>query len=201
MARSLVAILTLAFCASAPAAARADRSEALARVSDVVPMELMTEALAARARFADDVALERYVAIIDYRRPSNERRLFLVDFEAMTAEALLVAHGAGSDPDHDGVADRFSNTPRSRMSSLGAFVTGDIYTGRHGLSLRLRGLEASNDNAEARAIVIHGADYVSPTRRVIGRSWGCPALEPDVAERVIAAIAGGAFVYVVGDGA
>jgi hypothetical protein len=198
MRRCLIVLSALACFTLAPTSAQAEDGVALASLK-AVPAELMSEALTARARFADQVGLQRYLAIIDYRLPSSARRLFLVDLETMSAESLLVAHGAGSDPEHDGVADRFSNTPDSHMSSLGAFVTGETYQGRHGLSLRLRGLEPTNDNAEARAIVFHGADYVSPTRAVLGRSWGCPALETDVAAHVINELAGGAFVYVVGN--
>ena len=84
------------------------------------------------------------------------------------------------------------------MTSLGAFVTGRTYYGAHGLSLKLKGLSPQNDRAEERLIVIHGADYVSPARNVLGRSWGCPALERAVAERIIPLIKGGSFLYVVG---
>ena len=84
------------------------------------------------------------------------------------------------------------------MTSLGAFVTGADYYGQHGLSLKLHGLEAQNDKAEERYIVIHGASYVSPDRDKMGRSWGCPALEKGVAEELIPILEGGAFVYVSG---
>jgi hypothetical protein len=109
----------------------------------------------------------------------------------------LVAHGRNTGDDR---ARRFSNRPGSLQSSLGTFVTGRTYQGRHGLSLRLRGLDAGlNDRAEARAIVVHGAEYVSPdiVRRLgrLGRSQGCPALEPGVAARVIDLIRGGSVLF------
>lgn len=191
--RRTVFALIAALAAFAPA-----RAAEPAPIADVVPPALLDEALAARERFAGRVANARRLAIIDYRRPSSERRMYLVDLADQSVEALLVAHGRGSDPDHDGVADRFSNAPDSKMSSLGAYVTGGVYQGRHGLSLRLVGLEATNDNAERRAIVIHGADYVAPDRAVLGRSWGCPAVETSEVAHIINAIRGGAFVYVVG---
>ena len=147
---------------------------------------------------AREVSVQRYVSIIDYRKPSSSPRYYLVDTQDMSAQAFLVAHGQGSDPNHDGYADRFSNIPDSKMSSLGAFVTLDPYYGAHGLSLRLKGLERRNDRAQQRLIVIHGADYVSSDRKRLGRSWGCPALAPDVAQRVIPLIKGGTFLYVVG---
>ena len=160
--------------------------------------ELLSAALTARSELAPSAATDRLITIIAYRRPSGEPRFHLVDLVEESVETLLVAHGRGSDPDHDGYADTFSNTPESKMSSLGAFVTGETYYGRHGLSLRLHGLEPRNDLAEARAIVIHGADYVHEGRALLGRSWGCPALSQSDAQRVIPMIAGGSFIYVVG---
>ncbi len=160
--------------------------------------DLLGEALAARERLAPDAPVTRYVVTIDYARPSSEKRFVLHDLEAGRSDAFLVAHGKGSDPDHDGMAERFSNRHGSKMTSLGAFLTGETYYGRHGLSLRLKGLEAENDAAEARAIVIHGADYVRPGRAVLGRSWGCPALERDAAAHLIPLLKGGVFIYAVG---
>jgi len=159
---------------------------------------LLQEALAAKADAGSQIRNDRYFSVIDYRAPSNVPRYFLIDTADMTAEALLVSHGRGSDPDYDGIADRFSNIEGSKMSSLGAFVTGKTYYGVHGLSLKLKGLSPQNDLAEQRLIVIHGADYVHANRAILGRSWGCPALERDVAERVIPLIKGGSFLYIVG---
>ena len=161
---------------------------------------LLSEALAARDTSKGKVSNARYLSIIDYRRPSHEPRYFLVDTKTDTIDAFLVAHGRGSDPDHDGMATKFSNTPQSKMSSLGRFVTGAPYYGRHGLSLRLHGLDPQNDKAYDRAIVIHGADYVNKTRGTLGRTWGCPALEQEVNQRLIPLIKGGSFLYVVGQG-
>ena len=160
--------------------------------------ELWGEALAAHERYADRISNDEYMIVIDYSRPSGEARFFLVDMEDGSAEAYLVSHGRGSDPDHDGVADTFSNVSGSKMTSLGTFVTAETYYGKHGLSLRLDGLESRNSAARERAIVIHGADYVSPKRSKMGRSWGCPALERKVAERLIPEIANGVLIYTRG---
>lgn len=159
---------------------------------------LLNRALEARDNHAGDIHNDRYMVVIDYRKPSGVPRFFLLDLKDETVEKMLVAHGKGSDPDHDGMADKFSNTPDSRMTSLGSFVTGETYFGRHGLSLRLIGLEPQNNKAEARAIVIHGADYVDKSRKKMGRSWGCPALSNSDAQRVIPLIKNGVFVYAVG---
>ena len=159
---------------------------------------LLREALAAKADAESEIGNDRYISVIDYRAPSNVPRYFLIDTTDMSTERFLVAHGRGSDPDYDGVADQFSNIEGSKMTSLGAFVTGKTYYGAHGLSLKLKGLSPQNDLAEKRLIVIHGADYVTADRNVLGRSWGCPALERDVAERIIPLIKGGSFLHVVG---
>ncbi|PXX98635.1 murein L,D-transpeptidase catalytic domain family protein [Halomonas sp. LBP4] len=123
------------------------------------------------------------LAVIDYSLPSTEPRLWVFDLdrgELMFEER--VAHGQGSG---DAEATLFSNTPESHQSSLGLFRTMNSYYGRNGYSLRLEGLEPGiNDLAYQRAIVIHGADYVSEafiqqTGR-LGRSHGCPAVRQDV---------------------
>ncbi|NQY98223.1 MAG: murein L,D-transpeptidase catalytic domain family protein [Henriciella sp.] len=169
-----------------------------APAGDLMGEALLQEALRAKNDATSEIGNDRYISVIDYRVPSNVPRYFLIDTDDMTAEAFLVSHGRGSDPDFDGMADRFSNIEGSKMSSLGAFVTGATYYGAHGLSLKLKGLSPQNDLAEKRLIVIHGADYVHAGRTVLRRSWGCPAMEREVAERIIPLIKGGTFLYVVG---
>jgi hypothetical protein len=107
-----------------------------------------------------------------------------------------VAHGKGSG---ENATERFSNTLGSRMTSLGVFLAADTYNGQHGLSLRLDGLEPGfNDRARERAIVIHGASYVNEAiigaMGRLGRSWGCPAVRPEVAKKLIDAIKDGSLV-------
>lgn len=136
------------------------------------------------------------LAIIDYSLPSHRPRLFLIDAETGESEAFLVAHGRGSDPDFDGQATHFSNIAHSKMSSLGAYATGQRYRGIHGLSLKLTGLDATNDRAQERAIVIHGAAYVAPGREVLGRSWGCPTIETRYIKTIIDRLKGGALLYI-----
>ena len=89
---------------------------------------------------------------------------------------MHVAHGSGSDTNHDGVATVFSNTSGSHMSSLGFMLTAETYSGTHGESLRLDGLEARNSKVRSRAIVVHSASYVDPGLSKMGRSQGCPAV-------------------------
>jgi hypothetical protein len=137
------------------------------------------------------------LTVIDYTKPSNERRLWVFDLaHTRVLFEELTAHGKNSG---DNEAVRFSNAPNSLMTSLGAFLTGDTYIGKHGLSLRLRGLEKGiNDNSSERAIVIHAAPYISDAiardKGRIGRSWGCPAVRPEISRRLIEAVQGGTLV-------
>ena len=158
--------------------------------------ELWRAALNAEATHKSEIHNSQVLAVIDYSLPSNTRRLFLIDRVSDTVSAFLVAHGRGSDPDKTGRATRFSDEPQSKMSSLGAFVTGDPYNGAHGLSLILNGLDAGNRHARLRAIVIHGAPYVRGDLPILGRSWGCPAVEPAKIDEIINALKGGALLYI-----
>ncbi len=82
------------------------------------------------------------------------------------------------------------------MTSLGSYLTRDVYYGKHGMSLRLIGLDASNDRALKRAIVMHGADYVASDLAKLGRSWGCPAIQRRHVARLLPKLAGGAFLFI-----
>jgi len=139
------------------------------------------------------------LTIIDYKKPSREQRFFVINLaEKKLLYATYVAHGKGSGVQF---AESFSNKPGSLKSSLGFFVTEESYVGRHGYSLKLQGVEPGiNDNAMQRAIVIHGANYVSETfiqeYGRLGRSWGCPALPEDITRQVIDEIKGGSCLFV-----
>jgi L,D-transpeptidase catalytic domain len=140
------------------------------------------EALLNRARreldrVGRDIPLQDVVGLADYSHPSSMPRFHLVGMRSGNVDSFLVSHGRGSDPGHSGWVRRFSNQPGSNASSEGAYLTGDYYSGKHGRSMRLVGLDPSNSNAERRAIVVHGAWYVGPDmlRRhgQLGRSEGC----------------------------
>jgi hypothetical protein len=138
------------------------------------------------ARVGQMIPCQDVVGVADFSRPSREPRLHLVDMRSGATASFLVAHGRGSDPDRSGWVQMFSNEVNSECSSRGAFLTGDYYVGRHGRSMRLIGLDATNSNAEAREIVVHSAPYVCPRvvleTGVLGRSEGCFAVdEADIA--------------------
>jgi len=141
----------------------------------------------------------KILAVIDYSLPSTKKRLWIFDLKK---EKLLfhelVAHGKGSG---DNYAKKFSNTEGTLASSLGLFEAAETYQGKHGYTLKLKGLEKGfNDNAEKRSIVIHGAWYVTEAfwkkHGRLGRSWGCPALDKKVARQVIDTLKDGGLVFV-----
>lgn len=140
----------------------------------------------------------RRLAVIDYSRPSTEPRLWVFDLpQRRLLYSELVAHGRNSGANY---ARSFSNTLGSYESSLGLFLTRDPYDGHNGYSLRMQGLEAGfNDRAEDRAIVMHGAPYVSTkflrAQGRLGRSQGCPAVRPEVARPLIDSLKGGQYVF------
>ncbi|KHL26513.1 hypothetical protein PK98_08925 [Croceibacterium mercuriale] len=148
-------------------------------VQSIVPPELMASAKAALDRQDPSILRDR-MAVVDFAAASSKPRLYLVDLLSGDERALLVTHGSGSDPDHSGWTKRLSNDHGSNASSEGAFAALNYYSGKHGRSQRLAGLDASNSNALDRAIVIHGAWYAEPdvvgATGKLGRSQGCFAV-------------------------
>lgn len=140
---------------------------------------------------------EHYMTLIDFSKPSGARRLFQIDMYSGKVLSMLVAAGRGSDENGDGRATEFSNEDGSHMSSLGFYLTGDEYEGEHGSSLRLFGLSRTNSNVLDRAIVIHGADYV--TEDNAGRSFGCPAVSLKNVGPLIDRLKGGSLLYIFAD--
>ena len=141
------------------------------------------------------------ISIIDFNKASTEERLWIIDLKSKKLlYNTLVAHGKNSG---DNFARKFSNTPQSEMSSVGFYVTGETYTGKHGLSLKINGIDHGfNDNAYHRAIVIHGADYVSQSfvdqHGRLGRSQGCPALPIAKTSQIIQLIKDRSCIFING---
>jgi hypothetical protein len=175
------------------------RFPALLKLAPGLDPHALEAALTALKRLQDNGTKVRadVLTVIDYTKPSTERRLWVFDLAHLRVLFdELTAHGKNSG---DNQAVRFSNAPDSLMTSLGAFLTGDTYIGKHGLSLRLEGLEKGiNDNSMKRAIVIHAAAYISDAiardKGRIGRSWGCPAVRPEISRSLIDAVEGGTLV-------
>jgi hypothetical protein len=139
------------------------------------------------------------ISIIDFSLPSNKKRLFVIDLKNYKVlHNTLVAHGKNTGAEW---ATSFSNQHSSHKSSPGFYLTRETYQGKHGLSLRLEGLEAGiNDHAYERGIVVHGADYVSENlanaRGFIGRSHGCPAVPDQLSRPIINTIKEGTCLFI-----
>lgn len=173
--------------------------ERLAGLAPALDRQVLGHAVAAmQCAVSNGAQPARRLAVIDFSRPSSERRLWIFDLqEQRLLLEDLVAHGQNSGDNH---ATRFSNLLGSHQSSIGLFRTAESYSGKHGYSLRMDGLEPGvNDLARERAIVIHGADYVDPSwiarHGRIGRSQGCPAVRPEVARMVVDSLKGGQFMF------
>ena len=149
-----------------------------------------------------DLKISDRITIIDYSKPSTEERFYVVDLDKKELlYKCLVAHGRNTG---NNLASNFSNEPNSKKSSLGLFITAETYQGKHGYSLKLDGIEKDiNNNARKRAIVIHGADYVSKEfikkHGRLGRSWGCPALPEVLSQEIIESISGGRCLFIYGN--
>ena len=161
----------------------------------IIPADLRAAALEYYYSNQDKIGNLRYIGVLDFAKHSSLARFYIADTIKGTVKVIHAAHGSGSDPDNDGYATLFSNIFDSKTSSLGPYITGEIYYGKHGRSMRLHGLSAANSNAYERAIVIHAADYVSDDNVQPGRSWGCPAVSPANIGSVIATLQNGALIY------
>ena len=139
------------------------------------------------------------VGVADFGLPSSLPRLHFANLEAGTVRSFLVAHGKGSDPEHDGFLKTFSNELGSNATSQGAFITNEWYTGKYGTSIRLVGTDPTNSNALARAIVLHPAWYAAPDMLAkwgkLGRSDGCFAMNPDDFNEALWHLSGGRLLY------
>lgn len=192
-------LLTLPHAVLAASASYQPLVDDLASKAPNLDRQVLTHAVAAMQCAVNNgaVAAQR-LAVIDFSLPSSERRLWIFDLQR--GRLLLedfVAHGQKSG---DNQATRFSNVVGSHQSSIGLFRTAESYSGKHGYSLRMDGLEPGvNDRARERAIVIHPADYVNPawiaTQGRIGRSQGCPAVRPEVARMVVDSLKDGQFMF------
>src|SRR5215469_5507801 len=164
-----------------------------------VAPEILRQAQEALNRHSAQIPNRDVIAVADFSLPSYLPRFHLVDVAAGRVSSYLVAHGRGSDPRHTGWLERFSNDLGSYATSAGAYRTDGFYTGAHGRSIRLSGLDPSNDNALKRAIVVHGAWYVSEglatSHGVLGRSEGCFALSTSSLNSIMERMGPGHLIY------
>lgn len=190
------------FIASGAALLAAAARPACATVAPPTPRidpRLKLRALLALASRRSVIPNGDYIGITDFARPSRDPRFYLLDVHSGMVTQHLVAHGRGSDPLHSGWLERFSNEIGSEATSAGAYLTHDIYYGKYGRSLRLQGLDASNSNADARAIVLHSAWYAEPEvvrdHGKLGRSEGCFALPMISHAEILTRLGPGRLLY------
>ena len=171
--------------------------------TNVVPRGLLEDAIVYFDVNEAQIAKTAYFVVVDLSLYSGKNRFWLVDLATGAVEQHKVAHGSGSDPDNDGYATLFGNVSGSLKSSLGFYLTGEIYDGTHPHSMRLDGLSAdgspngmANTNVRSRLIVMHEASYVSDSNASQqGRSDGCLALDPSIEVSVVDRIHDGSLIY------
>ncbi len=142
---------------------------------------------------------DNILSILDFSLPSGEKRMFVIDLEL--GKLLFNTYASHGKNSGNNIPTHFSNRQNSNQSSLGFYVTGDTYNGKHGTSLRLQGEESGiNDNALSRGIVVHGAEYVNEQvaeqRGSIGRSQGCPAIPQHLSKPIIDQIKNGSCLFI-----
>jgi L,D-transpeptidase catalytic domain len=184
----------------APIVRRYDRLDP----TNAIPRGLLEDAIVYLDANLSVIPKTRHFIVVDLSLYSGKDRFWLVDLVSGAVESHKTAHGDGSDPDNNGYATAFGNIDGSHMSSLGFYLTGEIYDGTHPHSMRLDGLTRAgspnnmvNTAARTRLIVVHEASYVndaSTTQQ--GRSNGCPALDPDINASVVDRVFGGSLMYI-----
>lgn len=192
-----------------PSLPEAERAEVVRRYDRLDPTNLVPRGLLEDAILYYDMNLPlipktKYFVVTDMSLYSGKDRYWLVDVETGVVEPHKVAHGDGSDPDNNGYADTFGNIDGSHKTSLGFYLTGEIYDGTHPHSMRLDGLSKdgspngmANTNVRPRLIVVHEASYVDDAKTTQqGRSNGCLALDPEIEVAMVDRIHDGTLIYV-----
>jgi hypothetical protein len=192
-------MIALAAAFGMPSAGRSAAQGGLAGAAQGIDPGLLAAASNALATHNDAIWSRDVIAIADFGLPSAAPRFHLVDVLQGRTTTLRVTHGRGSDPDHTGMLQTFSDVVGSAATSEGAYLTGPLYTGIHGLSRRLTGLDATNAHAEERAIVIHSAWYadaaVAERQGKLGRSDGCFAVSPADIALVLSVLGEGRLLF------
>lgn len=197
--RALLRSGLLAAAGLACPARAAEAAEGVAAAAPGIDPVLREQAMAALARHESAIWSRDVIAIVDFGLPSSVPRFHLVDLLRGDTTTLLVAHGRGSDPDHTGMLQSFSNVEGSQATSEGAYLIGEAYSGIHGPARRLIGMDPTDDQADPRAIVIHAAWYVGPEivarQGRLGRSDGCFAVSQADIGQVLARLGRGRLLY------
>jgi L,D-transpeptidase catalytic domain len=193
-------LIKLAIAGVAYSALKPPRAFGRSEAADMeVAPSLLQRALNALKAHSDNIPHRDFIGVVDFSLASRSPRFHVVNLADRSVRSHLVAHGRGSDPSHTGWLDHFSNAPRSNATSAGAYKTADMYIGAHGHSMRLEGLDSTNSNALSRAIVVHGAWYVSDEMidglGKLGRSEGCFAVANASLPGITAVLGPGHLIY------
>ena len=160
---------------------------------------LFQRAKAAMATHGASIRYRDTIGVVDFSLPSAQPRFHVINLATGQADSFRVAHGSGSDPDHSGFVEHFSNDFGSHATSNGTYVTADTYEGKYGLSMKVDGLDWTNNNANSRAIVIHNAWYAEDdavaAHGKLGRSQGCFAFSRASQWQVMNRLGGGRMIY------
>lgn len=194
--RTLLAAIVLALLCSVSAEAKVIHRGVILDPKGLVRTELIVAAL---AHLKGSGLRKDRIAVVDFSKHSSRKRFYVIDLRTGRVQSYRTSHGKGSDANHDGIADNFSDQPHSNASSLGAYATGSAYVGKYGLALRLNGLDDTNRHAASRAIVLHSAPYSSPSwlqqHGQLGRSFGCFVVDPKLVRQVVNTLRGGVLIY------
>ncbi|MEM7647153.1 MAG: murein L,D-transpeptidase catalytic domain-containing protein [Pseudomonadota bacterium] len=162
---------------------------------NLVPNDLLENAVLYFDQHKEAFENRDYISVVNYSQVSNEPRFYVIDLLTGEVWAIRTAHGKGGDRNHDGFVESVGNVSGSKKSSKGFFQVSEIYSGKFGRSVRLDGLSDTNSRVRARAIVIHGSDYVKETDKKQSRSWGCFALAWSVKDELVTLLHGGSLLY------
>ena len=198
LSRRIFISLVTAGIAAGPAGAKLALGRTVAVDAQIDP-SLLRRAFEALDRHRGSIVYQDVMGVVDFSLPSRAPRFHLVNLANGNVQSHLVAHGRGSDPSHTGWLERFSNEPRSNATSAGAYRTSSLYEGAHGRSMRLEGLDPTNSNALARAIVVHSAWYVNQEMightGMLGRSQGCFAVADSSLSEITMRLGAGRLIY------
>jgi hypothetical protein len=184
-----------------PAEERCEIGEVMEKALDAgVSEKALKNALEYYDANKSKIANQRFITIVDFTRPSVEKRMFIIDMTTGEVTRHLAAHGIGSDGGDGKVDfDKMLNVDGSHATPPGFHLAAETYYGKYGLSLRLDGLERRNNESRARDVVLHAADYATPAfikaNGFLGRSWGCPAVDPKESKDIIERLKGGSLLY------
>lgn len=196
MTRLLVFVTGLLLCSAAMAEETV--VEKVMREQDgKIPRAAMVKAFDYFAANAEKIQNKNFVTIVNFDRPSTEKRFHVIDMKTGEVADYYVAHGKNSG---ENFATNFSNEPGSNKSSLGIYLSAEDYIGKHGLSMRMDGMEPTCSNIRKRDIVMHGAEYVSEAYAKkngrMGRSEGCLALEQPLVAGMVKKLEGKSVILV-----